>query len=86
MSEKNLKVEIISPEAVIFNGNCNMAVVQTLSGEIGFMAFHETLITKLAAGKIELFDEKSNSIKSFEINGGYGQMQTEDHLLLIVEN
>jgi F0F1-type ATP synthase epsilon subunit len=50
------------------------------------MAFHETLITKLAAGKIELFDEKSNSIKSFEINGGYGKMQTEDHLLLIVEN
>ena len=37
----NLEIKIVSPDGVLYEGHSNMALVPTISGEIGVMADHE---------------------------------------------
>ena len=43
----SLSLEIISPSGIIFKGDCHMAVIPSVSGEIGVMHGHEAAIASL---------------------------------------
>lgn len=84
MSKLNL--EIISPEGVIFKGECYMAVVPSAAGEIGVMQNHEALIAALKEGQISIQDDKQNIIKTIDVKGGYAQMHANDKLLILLDS
>lgn len=81
----DLKVEIISAEGLLFKGNCNMAVVPSSSGDIGFMAGHETVLSSLREGEIMIYDLNQAIIKSIKIVSGFAEMQGSDHLSILVD-
>ena len=80
---KELHVEIISPEGYLFNGNCNMVVVPAYGGEMGIMAGHEAILSSLIPGVISIHNEKQNVVKEFQVSSGTLQIQGSKLLILV---
>lgn len=83
--ERGIRVRIITPDKILFDENCQMAVVPAANGEIGFMANHENMMAKLIEGEIKIYETDQKIIKTFLISGGYAKIQNEGHLLIIAE-
>ena len=83
MSELNL--EIISAKGPIFVGECHMAVVPSVEGDIGIMKDHESVIAKLKEGKITIHDKQQNIIKEVEVQSGYAEMASADKLIVLLD-
>lgn len=81
----DLKLEIISPNGVLFSGECHMAVVPSILGEIGVMYGHEAVIAGLRPGQVAVYDDKGVILKSFDVSGGYAEMKGADKLLVVVD-
>lgn len=82
---KELHVEIISPEGVLFNGNCSLATIPSADGEMGIMADHEAVLSSLKPGQISIGDDKQNIIKEFSVNSGFAEM-FDNKLLILIDN
>jgi F-type H+-transporting ATPase subunit epsilon len=81
----DLKVEITSPNGILFKGNCHLAVVPSTLGDLGVMAGHEAVLVSLREGEVALHDEKQNIIKSFAVSGGFAQVQPSGVLSILVD-
>lgn len=81
----NLNLEIISIHGVVFEGECNMAVVPSVEGDIGVMYGHESLIAKLREGQIMIFDDKQNVVKEIAVKGGLAEMHGAETLSVLVD-
>lgn len=82
MSE--LKVEIISTEGEIFNGSCKIAVIPSVSGEIGIMSGHEAIISHLKSGDIIIYDNNETIIQKFTIENGFASTENQDRLIILI--
>lgn len=80
---KEFQIDIISPEGVLLSGNCYLATIPAVSGDIGVMADHEAILTSLREGKVEIFDDKNNVLKEYALNSGFAQMYDNKLLVLI---
>jgi F-type H+-transporting ATPase subunit epsilon len=81
----NFTLEITSLKGILFNGQCHLAVIPGSSGDIGIMQDHESIITSLREGKIEIFDDKQNLVQSFDVKGGFAKMISEDKLVVLLD-
>jgi F-type H+-transporting ATPase subunit epsilon len=87
MSEKvvnseTIRVTIVTPNGTIFDqGNINMAVLKTLSGQLGIMANHIPVVAALKIDEmhVDFSDEKK---ETFAINGGFAEFS--NNLLTVV--
>lgn len=81
-----LLVEIISPTGVVFQGNCNMAVVPALSGDIGVMKNHESFIARLQEGQIKVYKTaNSDKFEEYNISGGFAEIDDSGKLLILID-
>ena len=71
-----LKVSVISPERVLFEGEAASVVAPAFDGEIGILSDHAPMMTLLGKGSLRL-DQKS-----FTIEGGF--LQVVDNNVRIV--
>jgi F-type H+-transporting ATPase subunit epsilon len=78
-----LEVKIVSPSGILFEDKCHMVIIPTLSGEIGVMSNHESLITSLKKGEIKILDESEKIIKTFKSQAGFVEMKEKVLLILI---
>ena len=83
MDHKELQLEIISPEGYLFQGSCYLATIPAADGQMGLMADHEAVLTKLLAGKITIFDDKNNILKEYAVHSGFAEMFNNKLLVLI---
>jgi F-type H+-transporting ATPase subunit epsilon len=81
----NLQVEITSITGSIFSGSCYMAVLPTISGEVGVMQNHESIISSLTDGEIKIFSSDNNLINSFKITGGFAEIENNSKLLVLID-
>jgi len=81
----DLKVEITSPNGVLFNGSCHLAVVPSTNGDLGVMAGHEAVLVSLREGEVTLHDEKQTVIKSIPVNSGFAQVLPSGILSVLVD-
>jgi len=81
-----LNLEIISPNGILFKGECRLAVVPSVEGDLGIMAGHEMVIVSLREGKIDIYDDKETLIKSFEVTTGFAKMQAANDLLVLLDS
>ena len=79
-----LNLEVISPEGILFKGQCHMAVVPASTGEIGVMENHEVFVANLGEGNVRVFDEQQNQLHSFAVKSGFAKMQDLNNLLVLV--
>jgi F-type H+-transporting ATPase subunit epsilon len=70
-----LKVSVISPEAVLFEGETDAVVAPAYDGEIGILTGHAPLMALLGDGKLRL---GGRSGPSFTVSGGFMQVLNND--------
>ena len=80
---KELQVEIISPEGYLFRNSCYLITVPASRGEIGFMADHEAFLSNLQKGQIVIFDDKNNILKEYSIESGVAEISYNRLLILV---
>lgn len=73
-----MKVSVISPERVLFEGEANSVVAPAFDGEVGILSGHAPMMTLLGKGTLRL----DGASKSFEIEGGF--LQVIDNVVRVV--
>ena len=74
-----LKVSLISPEAVLFEGEASAVVAPAFDGEVGILEGHAPMMTLLGNGVLRL---GGSGDKQFNIEGGF--LQVVDNTVRIV--
>ena len=67
-----LKVSVISPESVLFEGEVTSVVAPAFDGEVGILENHAPMMTLLGTGSLRLGGGGSD--KQFRIEGGFLQV------------
>jgi F-type H+-transporting ATPase subunit epsilon len=71
-----LKVSVISPEAVLFEGETDSIVAPAYDGEIGILSGHAPLMALLGNGELRL--GAGGTGKRFTVSGGFLQVVNDD--------
>lgn len=78
----NLKLEILTPNGLIYNGEAVSVVLPGEEGEFGVLAHHASLTTLLEAGVIDIVKE-DKSVESILINWGVVQVDEKKVIVLV---
>jgi len=77
-----LKLEILTPNGVIYNGNALSVTLPGEEGEFGVLAEHSSLTTLLEAGVIDV-EKEDKSVESILINWGLVQVDEKKVVVLV---
>ena len=75
-----LKVSVISPESVMFEGEVTSVIAPAFDGEVGILENHAPMMALLGKGSLRLGEVSSE--KKFTIEGGF--LQVVDNNVRIV--
>jgi F-type H+-transporting ATPase subunit epsilon len=75
-----LKVSVISPEAVLFEGETDSVVAPAFDGEVGILTGHAPLMALLGNGQLRL----GSAGKHFTVSGGFMQV-LNDQVRVVTE-
>jgi F-type H+-transporting ATPase subunit epsilon len=67
-----LKVSVISPEALVFEGTSDSVVAPGFDGELGILSDHAPMMTLLGKGILRI--GTGGETRSFEVEGGFLQV------------
>ena len=74
-----LKVSVISPEKVLYEGEAASVVAPAYDGEVGILTGHAPLMTLLGTGSLRL-----GGGQNFQISGGFMQV-IDDNVRVVTE-
>ena len=77
-----LKLEILTPNGVIFDGNAISVTLPGEEGEFGVLAHHSALTTLLEAGVIDV-EKEDKSVESILVNWGVVHVDEEKVVVLV---
>ena len=77
-----LKVSVISPERVLFEGEATSVVAPAFDGEVGILQNHAPMMTLLGKGSLRV--SGSGSDRQFQIEGGFLQV-VENNVRIVTE-
>jgi len=77
-----LKLEILTPNGVIYNGEALSVTLPGEEGEFGVLAEHSSLTTLLEAGVIDI-EKEDKSVESVLINWGVAQVDEKKVIVLV---
>ena len=73
MAGKPFTVDVVTPEAVIWQGEADFVAARTTEGEIGILADHEPTMGALTAGAVVVNSTDGSTI-TVGVNGGFLQV------------
>ncbi|MDD4531276.1 MAG: hypothetical protein PHH21_01045 [Candidatus Pacebacteria bacterium] len=76
-----MKVEILTPEKIVFEGEVEVLTVPTRSGLISVMSNHASLVSAVEAGEIRMKTKDGERVFECE-RGVIETMNNKTHLLL----
>jgi F-type H+-transporting ATPase subunit epsilon len=76
-----LRVSVISPERVLFEGETDSLVAPAFDGEVGILTGHAAMMTVLGNGELRL---GANVAHRFHVEGGFLQV-VDDHVRIVTE-
>ena len=79
--EDNFKLEIISPEKIIFSDNVTMVTLPSYEGDMSILKNHISIITFLRPGKIKIIKKDSN-FEDFFVEDGTVEYFNDNLILL----
>lgn len=77
-----LKVSVISPEKVLFEGDVDAVTAPAFDGEVGILTSHAPMMTLLGKGTLKL--GTNGSAGRFEVEGGFLQV-VDNHVRVVTE-
>ena len=77
-----ISFDLVSPESLIFNDDVGMIIVPGKDGDIGILPGHSKVLSSLRPGRIMIYGEDKNLLKSFFVAGGFVEINPEKCILL----
>jgi F-type H+-transporting ATPase subunit epsilon len=77
-----LKVSVISPERILFEGEVDSVIAPAFDGEVGILTAHAPMMTLLGKGTLRLGSNGAQG--SFAVDGGFLQV-VDDHVRVVTE-
>ena len=80
-----INFDLVSPEKLIFNDDVGMIIVPGKDGDIGVLPGHSKVLSSLRPGRIMIYGEDKNLLKSFFVVGGFVEINPEKCIVLAEE-
>ena len=77
-----ISFDLVSPEQLIFNDEVGMIIVPGKDGDIGILPGHSKILSSLRSGKVMVYGEDKNLLKSFFVTGGFVEINPEKCIVL----
>ena len=77
--------ELVSPEQLLFNDEVGMIIVPGKDGDIGVLPGHSKVLSSLRPGRVMLYTEDKNLLKSFFVKSGFVEINPEKCIVLAEE-
>tara|TARA_B100001123_G_scaffold9506_1_gene11798 strand:- start:184 stop:582 length:399 start_codon:yes stop_codon:yes gene_type:complete len=77
-----ISFDLVSPENLIFNDEVGMIIVPGKDGDIGVLPGHSKLISSLRSGRVMVYGENKDLLKSFFVSGGFAEINPEKCIVL----
>ena len=77
-----ISFDLVSPENLVFNDDVGMIIVPGKDGDIGVLPGHSKLLSSLRPGRVMVYGEDKNLLKSFFISGGFAEVNPEKCIVL----
>tara|TARA_B100000902_G_scaffold375702_1_gene405964 strand:- start:816 stop:1070 length:255 start_codon:yes stop_codon:yes gene_type:complete len=77
----SLKLEIVTSEETVFNGNVDYVSVMSIDGQIGILPNHISLISELDKGNLMWRD--GNNENDITIDGGFVEVKENSVTILV---
>lgn len=81
MSEKTLRVELVSADQAVWSGDAKMVVAKTVEGEIGLLPGHEPMLAILASGEVRVTRPDGETLK---VSAEDGFLSVEHDVVTVV--
>ena len=80
--ESLISFDLVSPEKLIFNDKVGMIIVPGKDGDIGVLPGHSKLLSSLRSGRILVYGEGKNLLKSYFVSAGFVEINPEKCIVL----
>jgi len=77
-----ISFDLVSPENLIFNDEVGMIIVSGKDGDIGVLPGHSKLLSYLRPGRVMVYGEDKNLLKSFFVSGGFVEVNSKKCIVL----
>jgi len=78
---RTFRLDVVSPEAIVWSGEADMLVTRTTEGEIGILADHEPTMAALATGSTVIHATGGDPV-TIALHGGFLQIFRNEVTLL----
>ena len=77
-----ISFDLVSPEKLIFSDEVGMIIIPGKDGDLGVLPGHSKLVSSLRPGRVMVYGEDKNLLKSFFVSGGFAEVNPEKCILL----
>ena len=77
-----LSFDLVSPEKLLFNDDVGMIIVPGKDGDLGVLPGHSKVLSSLRAGRVMVYGQEKNLLKSFFVTGGFVEINPEKCIIL----
>ena len=74
--------DLVAPEQLLFNDEVGMVIVPGKNGDIGVLPGHSKVLSSLRPGRVMVYGEGKNLLKSFFVTGGFVEINPEKCIVL----
>ena len=83
--EVTISFDLVSPEQLVFNDKAGMIIVPGKEGDIGVLPGHSKFLSSLRSGRVMVYGEDKQLLKSFFLSGGFVEINSEKCIVLAEE-
>ena len=83
--EATISFDLVSPEKLVFNDKVGMIIVPGKEGDIGVLPGHSKFLSSLRSGRVMVYGEDKQLLKSFFLSGGFVEINPEKCIVLAEE-
>ena len=77
-----ISFDLVSPESLIFNDDVGTIIVPGKDGDLGVLPGHTQVMSSLRPGRVMIYSEDKNLVKSFFVSGGFAEINPEKCIVL----
>ncbi len=74
MAESTYKLDVITPEKIVYSNDVTAIVAHGTSGYLGILAHHTPLVTSLESGPLKI-TEPGEKIVTLSVDGGFMEVR-----------
>ena len=77
-----ISFDLVSPENLIFKDEVGMIIVPGKDGDFGVLPGHSKVMSSMRPGRVMVYGEDKNLLKSFFVSGGFAEVNSEKCIVL----